>query len=74
MRVLRVILIVFITAVAGLVLGAIVGDYITRALHVSEMEGGRGMMVVFFCAPLGGMVGAVIGLIVSLLFKQPGAA
>lgn len=73
MRVLRVAVIVFITAAAGLVLGTVVGDYITRALHVSEMEGGRGMMVIFVCAPLGGMVGAAIGLIVSLLIKRPGA-
>jgi hypothetical protein len=74
MRVLRVLLIVCITAAAGLVLGAVVGDYITRALHVSEMEGGRGMMVIFICAPLGGLVGAAIGLVVSLLIRQPGAA
>jgi MFS family permease len=72
MRALRIISIAFITAVAGLFLGAIAGDYITRMLHVSEMEGGRGMMVVFVCAPLGAMVGGIVGLIVAILMKRPG--
>lgn len=67
------ILIVCITAVAGFFLGVFVGDYITTALHVSNMEGGRAMMVIFICGPLGAISGGIIGLIVSLLIKQPGA-
>ena len=72
MRALRILGIVCITAVAGCVLGIIVGDYITRALHVSEMEGGRGMMVIFLCAPLGAISAGIVGLIVSLLIKESG--
>lgn len=73
MRALRIILIVCITAVAGCFLGVVVGDYITKALHVSDMEGGRAMMVIFFCAPLGAISAGIVGLIVSLLIRQPGA-
>ena len=73
MRALRIIAIVCITGVAGFFLGIFVGDYITTALHVSNMEGGRAMMVIFFCGPLGAISGGIIGLIVSLLIKQPGA-
>jgi hypothetical protein len=73
MRALRIIAIICITAVAGCVLGILVGDYITTALHVSNMEGGRGMMVIFFCGPLGAISAGIVGLIVSLLIRQPGA-
>ncbi len=73
MRALRIVLIVCITAVAGCFLGIFVGDYITTALHVSNMEGGRAMMVIFFCGPLGAISGGAVGLIVSLLIKQSGA-
>src|SRR5437867_2673969 len=73
MRALRIIAIVCMTAMAGLFLGILVGDYITTALHVSNMEGGRAMMVIFFCGPLGAIGGGIVGLIVSLLIKQSGA-
>lgn len=73
MRALRIITIVCITALAGCFLGIVVGDYMTRALHVSDMEGGRAMMVIFLCGPLGAISGGIVGLIASLLMKQPGA-
>ena len=73
MRALRIVLIVCITAIAGCFLGIVVGDYITTALHVSNMEGGRAMMVIFLCGPLGAISGGIVGLVVSLLIKQPGA-
>jgi hypothetical protein len=72
MRVLRIVLIAFITSVVGCVLALFAGDYITRMLHVSEMEGGRGMMVVFVCAPIGIIAGFLIGLIIAIVTKRPG--
>ena len=47
MRVLRIVLVAFLTAAVGCVLALFAGDYITRMLHVSDFEGGRGYMV--FC-------------------------
>ena len=41
---------------------------------MSNMEGGRGMFVVFLCAPLGIFVGFVIGIVSSLLVRRQGAA
>jgi hypothetical protein len=39
---------------------------------MSNMEGGRGMFVVFVCAPLGILVGLVIGIISSILVRREG--
>jgi hypothetical protein len=74
MRVLRIVLITFLTAVVGCVLALVAGDYITRLLHVSDFEGGRGYMVVFVCAPLGILTGIVVGLVVGICTKRPGFA
>ena len=41
---------------------------------MSNMEGGRGMFVVFVCAPLGILVGLVIGIISSILVRREGFA
>ena len=41
---------------------------------MSNMEGGRGMFVVFVCAPLGILVGLVIGIISSILVRREGLA
>ena len=41
---------------------------------MSNMEGGRGMFVVFVCAPLGILVGLVIGIISSVLVRREGLA
>jgi hypothetical protein len=41
---------------------------------MSNMEGGRGMFVVFVWAPLGILVGLVIGIILSILVRRQGLA
>jgi len=72
MRVFRILAVAFITAIVGGILGIVCGDPITRWFHVSEMEGGRGMMVVFLCAPLGALLASIIGLLVGIVIKRPG--
>ncbi len=74
MRVLRAVFIALLTAFAGCLLAFFVGDYLTRLAHMSNMEGGRGMFVVFVCAPLGILVGLVIGIISSILVRREGLA
>lgn len=74
MRFLRAFLIALFTAIVGCVLAFFAGDYLTRLGHMSEMEGGRGMFVVFVCAPLGILVGFAIGIVSSLLVRRQGAA
>jgi len=39
---------------------------------MSNMEGGRGMFVVFVCAPLGILVGLVVGTVSSILVRRQG--
>jgi hypothetical protein len=73
MRFLRAFLVALLTAIVGCVLAFFVGDYLTRLGHMSNMEGGRGMFVVFVCAPLGILVGFVIGIVSSLLIPRQGA-
>jgi hypothetical protein len=74
MRVLRALSIAILTAFVGCLLAFFVGDYLTRLGHMSNMEGGRGMFVVFVCAPLGILVGLVIGIISSILVRREGLA
>jgi hypothetical protein len=74
MRFLRAFAIGVITAVVGCLLAFFVGDYLTRLAHVPEMEGQRGMTVVFLCAPLGILVGLVIGIISAILVRRQGLA
>ena len=66
MRFLRAFGIALITAVAGGFIAIVAADYLTKLYHVSDMEGQRGMAVVFLFGPLGLTVGFVIGLIVAL--------
>src|SRR4030095_12709058 len=63
MRVLRALFIALFTAFVGCVLAFFVGDYLTRLAHVPEMEGQRGMTIVFLCAPLGMLAGFVIWIV-----------
>src|SRR6266516_3764861 len=51
-----------------------VGDYLTRLAHVPEMEGQRGMTIVFLCVPLGILAGLVIGIISSIVVRRQGLA
>ena len=74
MRFLRGFFIAIFTALVGCVLAFFVGDYLTRLAHVPEMEGQRGMTIVFLCAPLGILAGLVIGIISSVLVGRRGLA
>jgi hypothetical protein len=74
MRILQASFIALFTALVGCLLAFFVGDYLTRLAHMSNMEGGRGMFVVFVCAPLGILAGMVIGIISSILVRRQGLA
>jgi hypothetical protein len=74
MRVLRASFIALLTAFVGCLLAFFVGDYLTRLVHMSNMEGGRGMFVVFVCAPVGILVGLLTGIISSILVRRQGFA
>ena len=73
-RFLRASIIALFTASVGCLLAFFVGDYLTRLAHVPEMEGQRGMTVVFLCAPLGILVGLVIGIVSAILVRRQGLA
>jgi MFS family permease len=66
MRALRVIVIALLTAIAGALLSVVASLYLTELYHVSDFEGGRGMLIFFALAPLGLIVGFIIGLVVAL--------
>src|SRR5438067_10747185 len=72
MRALRVISIAFLTAIAGAVLSVMASLYLTELYHVSNFEGGRGMLIFFALAPLGLIVGFIIGLVVALRSRGTG--
>src|SRR5215469_12944280 len=74
MRILRGLLIALLTAFAGCILAVFVGDYLTKLAHVPEMEGQRGMTVVFLCVPLGIITGLIIGITVSIVVRRQGPA
>src|SRR5215813_3093753 len=67
-------LIVVVPGFAGCILALFVGDYLTRLAHVPEMEGQRGMTILFLCVPLGILAGLVIGIISSVVVRRQGAA
>lgn len=72
MRFLRAFAVALITAVVGMFLAIFASDYLTKLYHVSDMEGQRGMTVMFLFAPLGIIVGFVIGIVVALFARWPG--
>src|SRR6267143_2414472 len=72
MRLLRAFVVALLTAIVGCVLAFFVGDYLTRLAHVPEMEGQRGMTVIFLCVPLGILASLVIGIISSILVRRQG--
>jgi MFS family permease len=72
MKVLRVIAIASVTAIAGAVLSTAASVYLTELYHVSDLEGGRGMLIFFALAPLGFIVGLIIGLGAALLSRGTG--
>ena len=72
MRFLRAFAIGVITAVVGMFLAIFASDYLTRLYHVSDMEGQRGMAVIFLFAPLGLIAGFLIGVIAALRTRWAG--
>jgi hypothetical protein len=72
MRVLRALFIALFTAFVGGLLAVFVGDYLTQLYHVSEMEGQREMLVIFFIAPLTFIGGFIVGLIIAIVVSAPG--
>jgi ABC-type molybdate transport system permease subunit len=72
MPLLRAFFVALLTAVVGCVLAFFVGDYLTRLAHVPEMEGQRGMTVIFLCVSLGILAGSVVGSVSSILVRRQG--
>src|SRR5437867_13258510 len=72
MRFLRAFFIALFTAFVGCLLAFFVGDYLTRLAHVPEMEGQRGMTIIFLCAHLGILAGLVIGTASAILVRRQG--
>jgi MFS family permease len=64
--------IALLTAVAGGALSVVASLYLTELYHVSNFEGGRGMLIFFARAPLGLIVGFIIGLVVALRSRGTG--
>ena len=69
---MRILLIALLTGAVGAVLAVIGGDTATRAHHVSNMEGGRAMLVLFAIAPGGALLGIIIGFVVARRIPGPG--
>jgi MFS family permease len=71
-RALRVISVAFLTAIVGGVLAVVASLYLTKLYQVSDFEGGGGMLIFFALAPLGLIVGFIIGLVVALVTRADG--
>jgi hypothetical protein len=69
---LRAFFIALFTALVGCLLAFFVGEYLTRLAHIPDMEGQRGMTIVFLCAPLGILAGMVIGIVSAILVRREG--
>jgi hypothetical protein len=69
---MRTLIIALLTGAVGAVLAVIGGELATRAHHVSNMEGGRGMLVLFAIGPAGALLGLIIGFVVSRNVPGPG--
>jgi hypothetical protein len=72
MRGFRAFTIALLTSLVGGALALFTGDYLTRLYHVSDMEGQRGMTIIFLFAPLGIIVGFVLGFVTALYLRRPG--
>ena len=70
MRVLRAFAIALITGIAAAALVIPVSDYLTQFYHVSNMEGQRGMLILFGIAPLTFIGGFIIGLVTAIVFRR----
>lgn len=72
MKVLRLIAVALLTAIVGAIVSISASVYLTELYHVSDFEGGRGMLIFFAMAPLGFIVGLIVGLTVALLSRGAG--
>ncbi|MFL6529485.1 MAG: hypothetical protein ACJ8HU_04920 [Chthoniobacterales bacterium] len=61
-----------ITAILSACAVAPIADWITTMHHVSNMEGGRGCLIVIVWIPLGAILGFVVGFVTTLLVRQTG--
>src|SRR5262245_59772308 len=52
--------------VAGAVAGALAGSLVAALVHMSTFEGAAGYFVVFVCAPIGALIGLVLGVWLAL--------
>lgn len=69
---MRTVLIALLTGLLGAVIGVVGGDLTTRAHHVSDMEGERGMLVVFVIVPACIVAGIIVGVVAARLIPAPG--
>lgn len=69
---MRTLAIAFLTGILGAVLAVVGGEITTRAHHVSDFEGGRGMLLAFVILPAGFIVGAIIGGVAAKKWPGPG--
>src|SRR5207245_11540871 len=70
MRFLRAFFIGLFTALVGCVLSFFVADYLTKLLHVPEMEGQRGMTIIFLGAPMGSQAGPIIAIASAIVARR----
>ena len=71
---MRTLLVAILTAAFGLLAGGFGGEWATRAHGMSDFEGGRGMFIAFVLAPLGALVGLIVGVVVSRRIGGAGPA
>lgn len=71
---MRTFLIALLTALVTGFAGAFGGDLATKALRVSNMEGGRGMLIAFVILPAAAIGGMIVGILVARRFPDPGFA
>jgi len=69
---MRTLLIAVLTGAVGAVLAVIGGDLATRAHHVSNMEGGRAMLVLYAIGPAGALLGIIVGILAARSIPGPG--
>ena len=70
MRVLRALAIALITGIAAVAIVIPVSDYLTQLYRVSNMEGQRGMLILFGIVPPTFIGGFIIGLVTAIVFRS----
>ncbi len=65
-------LVALISGIVGAALCAPVADWAMQEHHVSNMEGGRAYAVICLWIPLAFIIGAIVGVVVSLQIKRVG--